>query len=130
MKQGYGMECDVWSAGVILYILLCGFPPFDQDESIAVIFDQIKHARYDFPSPYWDSISDEAKHIVKGMLCADVGRRLTCKQCLEHAWVSKYHAGDLPKGHLVAMQSKLKEYNIERKLKGAINTFVSDPTHE
>jgi len=125
LKQGYGMECDVWSAGVILYILLCGFPPFDQDESVAVIFDQIKHARYDFPSPYWDAISNEAKQLVSGMLCGDVASRKSCKQCLDDPWVRKFHAGDLPTGHLVNMQSKLKEFNIARKLKGALNTFIA-----
>jgi len=94
-----------------------------------VIFDQIKHARYDFPSPYWDAISNEAKRLVSGMLCGDVASRKTCKQCLDDPWVRKFHAGDLPTGHLVNMQSKLKEFNIARKLKGALNTFVSARCH-
>jgi hypothetical protein len=105
-------------------LVLLNFPCRPQ-----VIFDQIKHARYDFPSPYWDAISNEAKQLVSGMLCGDVASRKTCKQCLDDPWVRKFHAGDLPTGHLVNMQSKLKEFNIARKLKGALNTFVSAHGH-
>eukprot|EP00286_Rhodomonas_abbreviata_P016967 CAMPEP_0181321360 /NCGR_PEP_ID=MMETSP1101-20121128/18638_1 /TAXON_ID=46948 /ORGANISM="Rhodomonas abbreviata, Strain Caron Lab Isolate" /LENGTH=404 /DNA_ID=CAMNT_0023429171 /DNA_START=65 /DNA_END=1279 /DNA_ORIENTATION=+ len=119
-KQGYGVECDVWSAGVIFYILLCGFPPFDQDESVPVIFDQIKNARYDFPEPYWDEISAEAKDLVTKMLTASPTQRITGKATLEHAWVKKFHAGDLPQRHLPQMQSKLRTYNVARRLKGVV----------
>mmetsp|Transcript_32449 Transcript_32449/g.50542 ORF Transcript_32449/g.50542 Transcript_32449/m.50542 type:complete len:514 (+) Transcript_32449:267-1808(+) len=124
-KKGYGNECDVWSAGVILYILLCGFPPFDQDESIPVIFHHIKNARYDFPSPYWDNVSKEAKDLIKNMLKIPVSKRLTCRECLEHPWVKKFYAGDLSTQHLGNMQTQLKEYNINRRLKSAINTFTA-----
>mmetsp|Transcript_23738 Transcript_23738/g.23425 ORF Transcript_23738/g.23425 Transcript_23738/m.23425 type:complete len:84 (+) Transcript_23738:142-393(+) len=62
-KVPYSKECDYWSIGVLLYILLCGFPPFyDEDED--VLFEKIKSGRYDFPSPSWDNISIEAKEIV------------------------------------------------------------------
>mmetsp|Transcript_28665 Transcript_28665/g.44913 ORF Transcript_28665/g.44913 Transcript_28665/m.44913 type:complete len:287 (+) Transcript_28665:1174-2034(+) len=79
MKQGYGSECDVWSAGVILYILLCGFPPFDQEAGMAEIFRHIKAASYDFPSPYWDHVSKEAKDIIRNMLRMPVQKRLNCR---------------------------------------------------
>lgn len=55
---------DIWSAGVILYILLCGFPPFYEEE-LPALFDQILHARYDFPSPWWDNISPDAKNLAR-----------------------------------------------------------------
>jgi len=56
-NKGYGKECDYWSIGVVLYILLCGFPPFYDDDNF-VLFEKIKRGEYDFPSPSWDNISD------------------------------------------------------------------------
>ena len=64
-NKGYDSGAvDMWSAGVILYILLCGFPPFYEEE-LPALFDQILHARYDFPSPWWDNISADGKDLVK-----------------------------------------------------------------
>jgi serine/threonine protein kinase len=62
--QGYGRAVDLWSAGVILYILLCGFPPFDHDEEDS-LFRMIIDGRFDFPSPHWDRVSDTAKDFVR-----------------------------------------------------------------
>ncbi|KAJ1484065.1 kinase-like domain-containing protein [Baffinella frigidus] len=123
MKKGYGMECDIWSAGVMLYILLCGCPPFDQDMSLSLIFDAIKHARYDFPAPYWDDVSEEAKKLVSGMLTADPKSRLTCSECLQHAWVQKFYQGGLSTAKNPGFKDQLKGFNIARKLKGALLTF-------
>mmetsp|Transcript_3558 Transcript_3558/g.2583 ORF Transcript_3558/g.2583 Transcript_3558/m.2583 type:complete len:163 (+) Transcript_3558:73-561(+) len=75
-QRPYGKECDYWSIGVVLYILLCGFPPF-YDEENNVLFDKIKQGRFDFPSPSWDNISIEAKEIVRGLLVVDPMKRLT-----------------------------------------------------
>jgi serine/threonine protein kinase len=75
------------SLGVILYILLCGFPPF-YHESTAQLYKQIKKGAYDFPSPYWDDISDNAKDLVRKLLCVDSAARFTPAQVLSHAWIS------------------------------------------
>ncbi|XP_005105193.2 serine/threonine-protein kinase DCLK1 isoform X1 [Aplysia californica] len=88
-ETGYGVKIDVWSAGVIAYILLCGFPPFssssdNQDE----LFDLILTASYDFPNPYWEGISAPAKNLVKRMLEIDPDKRLSAGQVLQHKWVS------------------------------------------
>ncbi|XP_008853302.1 serine/threonine-protein kinase DCLK3-like [Nannospalax galili] len=78
----------MWSAGVILYILLCGFPPFrspekDQDE----LFNIIQLGHFEFLAPYWDSISDAAKDLVKHLLVVDPKKRYTAHQVLQHPWV-------------------------------------------
>ena len=89
--NGYGPEVDLWSFGVVLYIMLCGFPPF-YDDSTAVLFKQIRKGEYTFPSPYWDDVSEGAKDIVSKVLVVDPSKRLTAQQCLEHPWIA--NAGD------------------------------------
>uniref|UniRef100_A0A3B5N0W9 Doublecortin-like kinase 3 n=1 Tax=Xiphophorus couchianus TaxID=32473 RepID=A0A3B5N0W9_9TELE len=84
----YGVPVDVWALGVILYILLCGFAPFrSRDRDQEELFKLIKHAELHFPSPYWDSISEEAKGLVRSLLKPDPTVRLTAEQILQHHWV-------------------------------------------
>ncbi|XP_062910404.1 serine/threonine-protein kinase DCLK1a isoform X2 [Mobula hypostoma] len=88
-ETGYGLKVDIWAAGVITYILLCGFPPFrghsnDQD----VLFDQILMGHQEFPSPYWDNISDSAKELITMMLQVDIEQRYSAQQLLDHPWVN------------------------------------------
>nr|XP_020733363.1 serine/threonine-protein kinase DCLK3-like [Odocoileus virginianus texanus] len=78
----------MWAAGVILYILLCGFPPFrsperDQEE----LFNIIQLGRFEFLAPYWDSISDAAKDLVSRLLVVDPKKRYTAHQVLQHPWL-------------------------------------------
>ncbi|XP_068940659.1 serine/threonine-protein kinase DCLK3 [Petaurus breviceps papuanus] len=87
-EKGYGLEVDMWAAGVILYILLCGFPPFrsqerDQEELFAII----QQGHFDFLSPYWDNISEAAKDLVRQLLVVDPKKRYTAHQVLEHPWI-------------------------------------------
>jgi serine/threonine protein kinase len=74
--KGYGKECDVWSIGVILYIMLCGYPPF-YDDNIPGQFALIMQGNLEFPDPEWTNISVEAKDIISHMLVVDSGSRYT-----------------------------------------------------
>ncbi|XP_050425539.1 calcium/calmodulin-dependent protein kinase type 1 isoform X4 [Adelges cooleyi] len=86
-QKPYGKAVDVWSIGVISYILLCGYPPF-YDENDANLFAQILKGEFEFDSPYWDDISDSAKNFIKQLMCVDAEKRYTCRQALAHPWIS------------------------------------------
>jgi len=86
-QKPYGKAVDVWSIGVISYILLCGYPPF-YDENDANLFAQILKGEFEFDSPYWDDISEEAKDFIRSLMCVNVETRLTCHSALEHSWIT------------------------------------------
>lgn len=86
-QKPYGKAVDVWSIGVISYILLCGYPPF-YDENDANLFAQILKGEFEFDSPYWDEISESAKDFIRNLMCVNVEKRFTCKQALAHPWIS------------------------------------------
>uniref|UniRef100_A0A1I8BSJ5 Protein kinase domain-containing protein n=1 Tax=Meloidogyne hapla TaxID=6305 RepID=A0A1I8BSJ5_MELHA len=86
-QKPYGKAVDVWSIGVIAYILLCGYPPF-YDENDANLFAQIIKGEYEFDSPYWDEISDSAKDFISHLMCCNPDQRYSCEQALAHPWIS------------------------------------------
>lgn len=85
-NTGYGPGVDLWSIGVITYILLCGFPPFYGD-TIPEMFEQIMSGKFDFPAEYWGSISSNAKDFISKLLVVDTKKRLTAQQALDHPWL-------------------------------------------
>ncbi|XP_016411038.1 serine/threonine-protein kinase DCLK2-like isoform X8 [Sinocyclocheilus rhinocerous] len=88
-ESGYGLKVDIWAAGVITYILLCGFPPFRSENNLQEdLFDQILAGRLDFPSPFWDNITDSAKELIGHMLQVNVEARYTGEDVLSHPWVT------------------------------------------
>ncbi|CAL1363432.1 unnamed protein product [Linum trigynum] len=110
----YGPEIDVWSAGVILYILLCGVPPF-WAETESGIFRQILHGKIDFVSEPWPSISDSAKGLIKKMLEKDPRKRISAHEVLCDPWIVDDLAPDRPLDS--AVLSRLKQFYAMNKLK-------------
>ncbi|XP_021808745.1 calcium-dependent protein kinase 2-like [Prunus avium] len=114
LKRRYGKEIDIWSAGVILYILLSGVPPF-WAETEKGIFDAILEGEIDFASPPWPSISSSAKDLVRKMLTQDPKKRITSAQVLEHPWIKGGEASDKPIDS--AVLSRMKQFRAMNKLK-------------
>lgn len=85
--HGYTLAIDMWSVGVISYVLLCGFCPF-HDERTPILFKLIITGEYCFPSPYWDDISDEAKDFIQCLLVTDPSCRATAQQALQHPFIT------------------------------------------
>lgn len=118
----YDKAVDLWSLGVILYILLCGFPPF-YDENAAGLYSQIKRGEYDFPEPYWTDISDQAKDLVSKLLTVDPAKRCTTSQLLAHPWVAQNAAPDKPLGG--GFNKRLMKFNARRKLRRGIQMIMA-----
>ncbi|XP_052633588.1 calcium/calmodulin-dependent protein kinase type 1 isoform X1 [Harpia harpyja] len=117
-QKPYSKAVDCWSIGVIAYILLCGYPPF-YDENDAKLFEQILRAEYEFDSPYWDDISDSAKDFIQHLMEKDPGKRFTCEQALQHPWI----AGDtaLDKNIHQSVSEQIKKNFAKSKWKQAFN---------
>lgn len=88
METGYGLKIDVWAAGIILYILLCGFPPFvSPDNQQEPLFDAILSGIFEFPEPYWDGISESVRDLIINMLQSDPEVRFSSEDVLDHYWL-------------------------------------------
>ncbi|XP_018591309.1 serine/threonine-protein kinase DCLK2 isoform X2 [Scleropages formosus] len=108
-ESGYGLKVDIWAAGVITYILLCGFPPFRSENNLQEdLFDQILVGRLEFPSPYWDNITDSAKELIGRMLQVNVEARYTAEEVLSHPWVTDDAA--MENNMKVEVTGKLKKH--------------------
>uniref|UniRef100_A0A3B4FZA7 Serine/threonine-protein kinase DCLK2 n=1 Tax=Pundamilia nyererei TaxID=303518 RepID=A0A3B4FZA7_9CICH len=108
-EMGYGLKVDIWAAGVITYILLCGFPPFrGSGEDQEALFEQILRGQLEFPAPHWDNVSDSAKALITGMLQVAEDKRYTAVQVLDHSWVND--DGVSKKEHQLPVAGKIRKH--------------------
>ncbi|XP_052006531.1 calcium/calmodulin-dependent protein kinase type II subunit gamma-like isoform X34 [Xyrauchen texanus] len=121
-KDPYGKPVDIWACGVILYILLVGYPPF-WDEDQHKLYQQIKAGAYDFPSPEWDTVTPEAKNLINQMLTINPAKRITADQALKHPWICQ-RSTVASMMHRQETVECLRKFNARRKLKGAIITTM------
>lgn len=128
LTRKYDKECDLWSIGVVTYVLLCGYPPFYGDTD-AEIFSSVKKGEFDFPSPDWDDISSQAKHFIRSLLKTDVKQRPTAREALEHPWFS--HASQESVPHAISgIKGSLERFINMNKLKRAALQVIAEQLTE
>ncbi|XP_033862809.1 calcium/calmodulin-dependent protein kinase type 1 [Acipenser ruthenus] len=120
-QKTYGKAVDCWAVGVIAYILLCGYPPF-YDENDMELYKQIVKAEYAFDSPYWDDISESAKDFISHLLQKDPEKRYTSEQALQHPWISGDTA--LEKNIHVSVSEQIQKNFAKSQWKRAFNAAV------
>jgi len=118
----YGKPVDCWAIGVIVYILLCGYPPFYDDDDMQ-LYQDILRAEYEFDSPYWDDISDAAKDFVRNLMKKDFDVRYTCEQALKDPWIS----GDLAAERNIhtSVAEQMRKNFVKRRWKQAFNATAA-----
>ncbi|KAJ4297212.1 serine/threonine protein kinase [Collariella sp. IMI 366227] len=135
-NRKYTKAVDIWSLGVVLYICLCGFPPFSDElmshEFPYTLADQIKRGIFDYPAPYWDPIGDPALDLIDNMLMTDPEKRFTVDQCLAHPWITDKPPGvnDSTNGlvsGLAGLEMTRRGVFRERTLLSSINTMPALP---
>ncbi|CAN0196035.1 unnamed protein product, partial [Phaeothamnion confervicola] len=128
IEKKYDKACDLWSIGVITYILLCGYPPFygDNDHDI---FRAIQHGQYKFLSPEWDDISAEAKELIRRLLHKDPAKRLTASQALVHPWFEKDTQANL-KANTSRINHRLRRFVGMNNMKKVALNIIARNLHE
>lgn len=123
LTHNYSEACDMWSAGCILYVMLCGYPPFYGDDDREII-ENVRKGIFDFPVEEWDDVSDEAKDLIKKLI-APPELRLNSHESLKHVWI-KSLAKTQKKERLNNIDvNTLQEYQSHQKLKKAALNFIA-----
>ena len=123
LKGNYTSKCDIWSLGVIMYVLLSGTAPFN-DRSNKRIADAIMRGKYCFPSPLWDHISSEAKDLISKMLTYDQNKRISASDAYQHPWLNICKVLKLEPSHALESLENIKCFNAKTKLQKAALMFI------
>ena len=121
--EAYGLPCDMWSIGVIAYILLGGYPPFNERTQKA-LFSKIKRGKYEFHEDYWKNVSSEAQDFISKLLVADQRKRSTVDQAMKHDWILRAES-ELSNRKLDNNLKALRRYNARRKIMAAARTVIA-----
>lgn len=129
LAKKYNEKCDIWSCGVILYILLVGYPPFD-GETTEEILECVQDGKYSLKEDEWNNISNEAKDLVSKMLTYDYKKRVSTQECLDHPWIRKMiqmHERDekpLEKDVVSNVINNIRNFNAKEKLQQAAIAYI------
>jgi serine/threonine protein kinase len=121
--QQYGKAIDVWSFGVVMYILLGGYPPFHDEDKVR-LNRTICAGVFEFHAEYWGAVSEDAKDLIRGMLTVDPKKRLTIDQCLQHPWITK-DPDTLTKHNLESSKLALRKYQALKKMKAGVKAVMA-----
>jgi calcium-dependent protein kinase len=126
LQNFYNEKCDIWSCGVIMYILLCGSPPFygNTDDEI---YARVKDGKFSLDSEEWDEISDEAKDLLRNSLKKDLNKRYSCEDALNHSWFKKFAIKETKDINIEILKKaiiNLKDFRADQKLQQAALAFI------
>lgn len=121
--EKYDEKCDIWSCGVIMYIILCGYPPFN-GETDNEILAKIKSGKFSFPDDEWASVSDDAKDLINCMLEFDPKKRYSASKCLDHNWLKETNKQIVDTSLTKKALTNMKKFHAERKLQQASLTYI------
>jgi len=120
----YDTKCDMWSIGVILYILLGGYPPFIEKNQ-RLLFRRIRKGDYEFHEEYWSAISSDAKSLISSLLKTNPAKRMSAVEASKHAWFTADNDEALRLNSLEKNLDKLKEFNAARRFKAGVNAVIA-----
>jgi serine/threonine protein kinase len=119
----YDTQADVWSIGVIVYILLGGYPPFIESNQ-RTLFRKIRKGQYEFHEEYWGQVSEDAKDLIRNLLTVNPDERYTSSQALANKWIGA-DAKTLASLDLGTNLAQFKKFNAKRKFKAAVSTVMA-----
>ncbi|KAL7528588.1 hypothetical protein ACHAWF_006708 [Thalassiosira exigua] len=120
----YDESADMWSVGVILYILLGGYPPFIDDNQ-RKLFRKIRKGQYEFHEEYWGPVSEDAKALITGLLCVNASERLTAREALRSNWIALASDESLEQNDMGSNLMQLRKFNGKRKFRAAVMSVIA-----